>query len=400
MLETIDSPTESLSNIFERALTADFGARSSWLVTEGGQWLWQSDGVRLASNGAEWSAMNWGGWTDFKSPALRNFVIELTVTGHGEAAGLSFGPFKDFLVPLDSTSGPRRLQLEIDADMGCWAFRVDGQLMNRCWWDSGVGGAEDLLAGSLTLKARNVETVLFQNLTLHSLQASCRLSVIMTCFRFVQRLRLALRNWCYQDLPSGAYELLVVNGESPDGTHEHVAAVARSFPHIRVREIAISPDLTTNKGAMINRAFVASRGEWIWLTDADCLFAPGCAPAVLQQVQGQTNHLFYGQRRHLSGAQTDALLAGRSDALHDFAALAAAANSRTPENAPWGYTQIVHRQVFDRIRYREGVNHFAHTDDIFAEDCRRRHITPKQLDDLFCLHLDHPFAWYGTNAFL
>ena len=90
---------------------------------------------------------------------------------------------------------------------------------------------------------------------------SCRLSVIMTCFRFLQRLKLALRNWCHQDqdLPFGAFEVLIVNPESPDGTHEHLATVARSFPHIRVHEIAVGADLSTNKGAMINRAFEASR---------------------------------------------------------------------------------------------------------------------------------------------
>jgi hypothetical protein len=392
----MDTPKENLNAIFERALAGDTEAQNSWQVTEGGPWVWQQDGVQI-NNGAQWSALKWEKWRDFKSPALRSFVIEATVNGKAEAAGLSFGPFKDFLAKLDTTSGPRRVQLEVDADVGCWAFRVDGQLMNRNWWDAKVNSVEDLLNGTLTLKAKNAESVLFQNLTLHPLLASCRLSVVMTCFRFLQRLRLALRNWCHQDLPFGAYEVLIVNPESPDGTHEHVAAVARGFPHIRVHEIAVGTNLSTNKGAMINRAFEASRGEWIWLTDADCLFAPGSAATVLQQVQGQ--HLFYGQRRRLSPAQTDALLAGRADGLRDFAELAAVAGGRV-ENGPWGFTQIVHRRVFEQIRYREEVNNFARTDDIFVGDCRRQQITPKQLEGLFCLHLEHPFAWDGTKYFL
>ena len=221
----------------------------------------------------------------------------------------------------------------------------------------------------------------------------------MTCFRFLQRLRLVLRNWCHQDLPSNAFEVLVVNPESPDGTHEHLAIVARGFPHIRVREIAVGSDLSTNKGAMINRAFEASRGEWIWLTDADCLFSPRSAATVLKQVKGQEQHLFYGQRRRLSAEQTDALLSGRADGLHDFAELAAGANPRV-ENGPWGFTQIVHRRVFEQIRYSEDVNHFARTDDIFVNDCRRHRISLKQLEGLFCLHIEHPFAWHGTKYFL
>ena len=242
----MDTNKESLSAIFEQALAADTAAQNRWQVTEGGPWVWQHDGVRI-SNGGQWSALNWQGWSDFKSPALRKFVIETTVSGKAEAAGLSFGPYKDFLARLDTSNSPRYLQLEIDADVGCWAFRVDGQLMNRTWWDAKVHSVEDLLNGTLTLKAKNAETVLFQNLALHPLLASCRLSVIMTCFRFLQRLRLALRNWCYQDLHSSAFELLIVNPESPDGTHEHLAAVARSFPHIRLHEIAAGADLSTNK---------------------------------------------------------------------------------------------------------------------------------------------------------
>lgn len=400
MLETTDSLTESSIRIFERSMAADDAARSSWKVTEGGGWVWQNDGVRANGNTAGWSALSWEGWNAFQAMGLRNFVIQLTISGKAEAAGLSFGPYQDFLAPLSPTRGPRHLQLEIDVDGGCWAFRVDGELMNRTWWDSRVTAVEDLLNGTLTFKTKNGESVLFQNLSLQPLQDSCRLSVIMTCFRFLQRLRLALRNWCHQDISSGAYEVLVVNPQSPDGTHEHIATVARSFPHIRIREIAVGADLITNKGAMINRAFMASRGEWIWLTDADCLFAPPCAATVLEQVQGRGEHLFYGERRHLSAAQTDALLAGRIDGLRNFAELAAAANFRPVENAPWGYTQIVHRDTFQRIRYREGINHFAHTDDIFAESCRRLRIKPVQLPGLFCLHMDHPFSWYGTNVFL
>ena len=232
-------------------------------------------------------------------------------------------------------------------------------------------------------------------------QNSCRLSVIMTCYRFLQRLKLALRNWCYQDqdLPFGAFEVLIVNPQSPDGTHEHLASVAHSFPHLRVHEVAVGEDLSTNKGAMINRAFEASRGEWIWLTDADCLFPPGCVARVLQQVEGHEQHLFYGQRRRLTAAQTDAVLTGRADGLHDFDELAGATNPRV-ESGPWGFTQIVHRRVFERIRYSEAVNHFACTDDIFVDDCRRQQISLKQVQGLFCLHIEHPFAWYGTKYFL
>jgi glycosyltransferase involved in cell wall biosynthesis len=242
--------------------------------------------------------------------------------------------------------------------------------------------------------------VLFQNLRVRKLEASCQFSVIITCSRFLQRLRLSLRNWCHQELPSGTHEVLIVNPQSPDGTHEHLAAVARSYPHLRIREIAVGSELTKNKGAMINRAFAESGGEWLWLTDADCLFAPGCAARVLEQIRRDPNHLFYGERRFLTAAQTDALLSGRCDPLREFDELASGAVGRPRERYQWGYIQIVRRSTFERVRYVEDQNHFAHTDGMFAEACRRRGVTPRYLDGLFCLHLDHPFSWYGAEMFL
>jgi hypothetical protein len=396
-----DAPLdEHLASEWQSALAGDQPAQGRWEVVDGGEWRWHGDGVRVRGTGPEWLALHWRGWEAEAARGLKNFVIEVTVGGRAEAAGVSFGPFKDFLAGVNPRTGPRHLQLEVDVEAGRWAFRVDGQLTHRCWWDAGVGGVEDILNGALRLKVRYAEEVLFQNLTLHTFEASCQLSVIVTCWRFLQRLRLSLRNWCHQDLPSGAYEVLVVNPQSPDGTHEHLAAVARSYPHVRVREVAVEGDLVTNKGAMINRAFAASRGEWIWLTDADCLFGPGCAATVLRQIRGRHTNLFYGERRFLTQAQTDALLSGRLDALREFDELAQAAVARAPEKYPWGYTQVVHRSTLARLRYHEELNHFAHSDGIFADECKRHQIMPLPLEGLFCLHLDHPFSWYGTDIFL
>ncbi len=124
------------------------------------------------------------------------------------------------------------------------------------------------------------------------------------------------------------------------------------------------------------------------------------AEMTLAQIKGRGSRLFYGQRRYLTASQTSELLAGRSDGLRDFDALSHNVGPRAPDNQPWGYTQIVHRSTLERVPYREQINHFAHSDSLFIQDCKRRRILPAQVEGLFCLHLDHPFSWYGTNAFL
>jgi glycosyltransferase involved in cell wall biosynthesis len=264
----------------------------------------------------------------------------------------------------------------------------------------GITGIDDLLDGELCLKTCDAKHVTFTDLTITPFERTCQLSVVITCNRFLQRLRVTLRNWCEQVLPEGSHELIVANPGSADGCHEYLATVARSYPHVGVREIAIDPALAMNKGAMINRAVAASHGQWVWLCDADCLFSPGAAAQVLRHLHAARPALYFGERHHLSEAQTDALLAGRLDGLRDFDALFARAEQRWHDCAPWGYTQIVPRSVLARWPYPETINHFAHTDTIFADHCRRRGLAQIAIPGLHCLHLIHPFAWYGTNTFL
>src|SRR6266849_2537756 len=385
-LEAAPALVQQLSREWHCAVNGDEQIQARWRPQEDGNWLWQADGLHARRSAAEWLEMCWQGWNAQSVADLNNFIVEVTVCGKADAAGLSFGPYKDFLTRLDRESSAKRLQLEVDVTAGSWAFRVNGRLMERAWWDCAVENVGDLLNGVLTLKTRGVEEAFFQDLTIHTFQASCQLTVISTCYRFVQRLRISLRNWCYQDLPSGAYEVLIVNPDSADGTHEHMAAVARSFPNVRVREVAVASKLATNKGAMINRALELSRGEWVWLTDADCLFAPYCARETLDKIDNRHDRLYYGQRKYLTAAQTDSLLSGRTDGLSDFEQLAFAANFKPAENFPWGYSQIVHHSVLRQVRYRENLHHFAHTDGMFVEDCRRKGIFPMPIEGLFCLH--------------
>jgi hypothetical protein len=369
--------------------------RAGWTVVDGGQWLWLAEGVQAQGCGQEWVSLGCAQGAAAKLWELGNFSVEVSVTGKAEAAGLSFGPYQDFLTPVAPETGTRRVQLEVDAGAGSWTFRVDGRLTERRWWDAGVNSVKDILGARLHFKGRGVEDVRFHDLAVHRFAASCRLSVIITCHRFLQRLRVCLRNWCSQSLPGGALEILVANPQSPDGTHEHMAAVAQSYPAVRVRELPVESHLATNK---INRAVAASKGEVIWLTDADCLFSPTSAAAALDYIAGRGQRVFYAERRLLSSIQTARLLSGQLDGLRDFEALAL--GSKREVSAPWGYTQIVERSILERLPYSEELLHFAGTDNLFINDCYGEGIAAEQIPGLFCLHLDHPFAWYGTTGFM
>ena len=391
-----EAPQSSFA-VWNRELAGDEQSLARWCNLDGGSWNWEPDGLHLRRGDVEWYSLvlNREGL-----PPWRNVMIEVTVQGAAKGAGISFGPYRDFLA--EPTAHPRHLQLEVDAAGGRWRFRVDGQFVAPSWLNSAVTSIDDIVSGAFAMKACQPEHVVFRDLAIHDFHEPCKISVIIVCNRFLQRLRLALRNWCHQDAPRGVYEILVVNPESPDGTREHMRAVARGYPDVRVCELAASAALASNKGALINHALRLAHGEWIWLTDADCLFPPSAINDALAYIEGSgPDRLFYGQRQHLTDALTSALLAGRIDGVAGFADLAAAARPEAPaENAPWGYTQIVRRRVFDSLRYTENFNHFAHSDCEFIERCKRRGFPPEQVPGLCCLHLEHPFAWYGNSAFL
>jgi hypothetical protein len=392
---TCDQP-EFLLQDWRRALAGDQSSQNLWHDLDHGHWSWEPDGLHLKRGHTDWYSLV---WTRCDASVLRpNLMIEVTVQGSAKGAGISFGPYRDFLT--EAGSQPRGLQLEVDADAGNYRFRADGALVPPVEWNSAVTCVGDILSGAFAMKACQPEDLIFRDFALHSFCASCKISVIMTCNRFLQRLRVVLRNWCHQDAPAGAYEVLVVNPGNPDGTREHMQAVARSYPDVRICEISAPAEMATNKGAMINHALRFARGQWIWLTDADCVFPASAVSVALEHIRNRGNRLFYGCRYYLTDVITMKLLAGRVDGVSGFEAIAAARSDRPPENAPWGYTQIVSRSVFDRVRYTESFNHFAHSDAQFIEHCARQGVPPEQVPGLFCLHLDHRFAWYGNPGFL
>jgi hypothetical protein len=348
--------------------------RNSWQPVESGRYRWRGNELAVSISGSEWGGVE----LNQPWPGLlydtRNLLIQLFVSGEAELAGLSFGPYRDFLTPVDtSPSTAHCLQLELDRGAGRWLFRVDGRVQPRQWWDGAIGGLSDIFAGALTLKTKKPREAFFRGLTIYSYESECRVSVVMTCYRFLQRLRVTLGSWVRQSADTGSFEVIVVNPESPDGVSEHIAAVAASCPHFRIREVMAPASLARNKGALINRGVRASSGAWIWLCDSDCLFD-----------RDAVNKVF--------------AFTGTADGIASFARLRQ--ESHVGETQPYGYTQIVPRDVLIKYPYREDINHYADSDLSFAERCRRDQIRPTLIEGLCCLHLSHPFAWYGAPAFL
>ncbi|HTF37937.1 MAG TPA: hypothetical protein VK651_06490, partial [Blastocatellia bacterium] len=66
---------------WQGALAGDPQEQARWEIVDGGEWDWRDDGVRVKSAGPEWLAFAWRGWDSSAARELKNFVIEVTISG-------------------------------------------------------------------------------------------------------------------------------------------------------------------------------------------------------------------------------------------------------------------------------------------------------------------------------
>ncbi|RKY71077.1 MAG: hypothetical protein DRP97_02655, partial [Candidatus Latescibacterota bacterium] len=74
-----------------------------------------------------------------------------------------------------------------------------------------------------------------------------------------------------QDYPSDRYEVVVVDDRSEDGTGEIVKDFGRRYDHVRLVRVDDVPAGLSAKKYALSKGITASKGEILFVTDADCL---------------------------------------------------------------------------------------------------------------------------------
>jgi hypothetical protein len=383
-------------NGFESAAVWSAG-RGKWLSRQVPSDWAVGDDVRLvvASPTARWRWLGLPTETQELIGAGNAVRVSALVSGASIAAGFAYRGV-NYTTPLAKGAWARRLSLDIGADGLPSVFTVDG-VETAAWEHASIASVD---GEGLSLVTFGAADVTYEALELHQFEREPTLSIVITSHRFLQRLRVSLLAWARQEAPTGSYEVIIVNSGNADGMTQHIAAVAGSYPEFRVRQILAEG--VTDKGKLINKAAESCRGDYVWMTDADCLFSDQAVSLVLSAVEeaGASQRLFFAERRHLRRQESERLLAGRTDGVREFAALLAAATERAPQAYPWGYTQIVASDVLRNIGYSEAGTAYAHSDGLFVDACESEGLSLTAVDGLICIHMAHPFAWYGTDSFL
>jgi glycosyltransferase involved in cell wall biosynthesis len=96
-----------------------------------------------------------------------------------------------------------------------------------------------------------------------------RLSVVVPTYNRLDTLRHVIPSLVAQDLRGGAFEVIVADSNSTDGTAEYLAGVAREHPFVRHL-----PGPYTGRASARNAGIAAAQGRVVMFTDADIIASP------------------------------------------------------------------------------------------------------------------------------
>lgn len=95
-----------------------------------------------------------------------------------------------------------------------------------------------------------------------------RVSVILSTYNQPEWLRKTLRGYAAQTYAD--FEIIVADDGSGEDTAGVLAAMAARHPHLQLRHVW-HPDQGFRKTMILNRAVLASRGEYVIFSDGDCI---------------------------------------------------------------------------------------------------------------------------------
>jgi hypothetical protein len=230
-----------------------------------------------------------------------------------------------------------------------------------------------------------------------------RVSILVTCYRYLRRLRVCLESLARQEAPPGSLEIVVADPASPDGLSVALEEFAGRYPELRLLHLPIDSRYHRNRGVGINRAFEVSQGRVVIAIDGDLVFPPHLVALLEANVVNHPDRVFGVRRAFIGKDETERILRGELDPFAEFERLSRSAGDGEEKAfvGVLGYCQAVDRRAFARARYPEEFNLVNQSDIVFLERlAKEAGVSPHYLQDQTVLHLWHPRNWMGTTESL
>lgn len=109
-----------------------------------------------------------------------------------------------------------------------------------------------------------------------------KISIIVPIYNTADYLAPCIDSLLHQDLPPDAYEIILVNDGSTDGSAEICSRYAEAYPHILLVE---QPN--AGLSAARNSGLALAHGDWLWFVDSDDFVAPNCLRKIVQLCEAQ-----------------------------------------------------------------------------------------------------------------
>jgi len=232
--------------------------------------------------------------------------------------------------------------------------------------------------------------------------APLKFSVLVCCYKYLQRLRIFLNSWARQDVPQEDFEVVIANPQSPDGLADYLGTFKRAAPRVNVVRVDVPESMRRNRGWMIARAFECSRGATVMAADCDIVVPPFFVRAMTVASRENPARALGVYRNLLSPETTARIVAGLVDPVANFDELALEDNQEPDgHRGILGYCQVVPRQVMEKTGYPEEFDSIATSDVRFLERLEKEQgVRPAFVPGMRVLHLWHPRNWEGTEVFL
>lgn len=119
-----------------------------------------------------------------------------------------------------------------------------------------------------------------------------KLSIIIPVFNEEKTVRIVLQKVQREKLPGITKDIIIVDDGSKDKTPEYIRRFVKGQKNMRVMFHSIN----RGKGAAIDTALKAAKGEYILIQDADLEYDPSDIPALLKPIQKGNAKVVFGTR--------------------------------------------------------------------------------------------------------
>lgn len=139
-----------------------------------------------------------------------------------------------------------------------------------------------------------------------------------------------------------------------------------SVPGVRWNWRALPKELLFRRSIGRNHAALATKADWIWFTDCDVVFGPGCLDALARSLQGRTDALVFPSQENLTTLLDDTVLAGGDEPCLRTPS-GAIEFATTPVTKAKGPLQITHGDAARAMGYCRDISAYQRAEPSFQK---------------------------------